>query len=59
MGFFNRGDKNPTTSSPRQEKAIYEYKMMEQVDCDLDTAIKNPNPGFQEYCKIIAESTKR
>ena len=57
MGFFNRSDKNPTTSSPRQEKAIYEYKMMEQVDCDLDTAIKNPNPGFQEYCKIIAEST--
>jgi tetratricopeptide (TPR) repeat protein len=60
MGIFNR-KKNSTSSTSatptKEEKAIYEYKMMEQVDCDLDAAIQNPNPGFMDYCKLIAESS--
>lgn len=60
MGIFNRKKNNipPTPTSPtKKEKAIYEYKMMEQVDCDLDAAIRNPTPGFMDYCKLTAEST--
>lgn len=44
MGLFTR------------KKSIYEYKMMEQVKCDLDAAMRNPNPGYSEYCRLIAES---
>lgn len=60
MGIFNR-KKNSTSSThatPTQKgKAIYEYKMMEQVDCDLDVAIQNQNPGVMDYCRLIAESS--
>ena len=42
MGLFNRND---------------EYKMMERINCDLDSAVNNPKPGFSDYCRIVAEST--
>ncbi len=58
MGLFNR-KKNITPFLPKsKEKAIYEYKMMEQVDCDLNAALNNPNPDFMDHCKIIAENDK-
>lgn len=58
MGLFNRKKNTTPVIKPSKEKAIYEYKMMEQVNCDLDAALSNPNPGFMDFCKIIAENDK-
>lgn len=58
MGLFNRKKNTTPSTKPSKKKAIYEYKMMEQVDCDLDAALSNPNPGFMDFCKIVAENDK-
>ncbi len=37
-------------------RPIYNYKMLQRIHCDLDSAVNNPNPQDGEYCRIIAES---
>ena len=39
--------------SNNQSKSLSSAKMMEKVNCDLDTALTNPNPAMQEYCRMI------